>query len=397
MKQAEANAEKDLANAEKAFADATKASTAADRVLQDEQRKTDDTAKDLNAYNRCKVAVEITKDKMDRSEARAAKLEGDLEKESATQRRRVAQALTKVTAALQAYADADAAVHAATAAIAPAMALREFAHDGLKTADEALKEKEEAAHELQRIANEAMQAFDRLKNETRELKETAEAAAPSDDAELTKKLDELPDTVAEVEAVLEGERKEARAIHEDAGLAPKIAELTRRKATLEQKVGGMDAETEQHARDIDRLKAPWERTLRDALAELRDKFSDYMGALGARGTVQLVEAPTFAKWGLAIMVAFRDASDLQQLAAHVQSGGERSVSTIMFLMALQAHLPSPFRVVDEINQGAEAARGNHDFDDAFDTSRGRRLRGTSASQPRRRREPSPHFPCAQRA
>jgi hypothetical protein len=53
------------------------------------------------------------------------------------------------------------------------------------------------------------------------------------------------------------------------------------------------------------------------------------------------------------MVAFRDDSELQQLQAHVQSGGERSVSTIMFLMALQAHMPSPFRVVDEINQGMD--------------------------------------------
>ena len=62
---------------------------------------------------------------------------------------------------------------------------------------------------------------------------------------------------------------------------------------------------------------------------------------------------TFDKWGLAIKVAFRDSSDLQKLQAHVQSGGERSVSTIMFLMALQAHMPSPFRVVDEINQGMD--------------------------------------------
>ena len=69
--------------------------------------------------------------------------------------------------------------------------------------------------------------------------------------------------------------------------------------------------------------------------------------------MELVEQPTFARWGLAIKVAFRDACDLRQLDARVQSGGERSVSTIMFLMALQAHLPSPFRVVDEINQGMD--------------------------------------------
>ncbi|CAN0149681.1 unnamed protein product, partial [Phaeothamnion confervicola] len=38
----------------------------------------------------------------------------------------------------------------------------------------------------------------------------------------------------------------------------------------------------------------------------------------------------------------------------VHSGGERSVSTILFLMALQdINKTSPFRVVDEINQGMD--------------------------------------------
>jgi len=36
-----------------------------------------------------------------------------------------------------------------------------------------------------------------------------------------------------------------------------------------------------------------------------------------------------------------------------RSGGERSVSTIMFLMALQEMMVSPFRCVDEINQGLD--------------------------------------------
>jgi chromosome segregation ATPase len=36
-----------------------------------------------------------------------------------------------------------------------------------------------------------------------------------------------------------------------------------------------------------------------------------------------------------------------------QSGGERAVSTIFYLMALQALARAPFRVVDEINQGMD--------------------------------------------
>ena len=38
-----------------------------------------------------------------------------------------------------------------------------------------------------------------------------------------------------------------------------------------------------------------------------------------------------------------------------QSGGERSVSTMMYLVALTGVTITPFRVVDEINQGMVSA------------------------------------------
>ena len=41
------------------------------------------------------------------------------------------------------------------------------------------------------------------------------------------------------------------------------------------------------------------------------------------------------------------------LDSHRQSGGERAVSTIFYLMALQSLARAPFRVVDEINQGMD--------------------------------------------
>lgn len=49
-------------------------------------------------------------------------------------------------------------------------------------------------------------------------------------------------------------------------------------------------------------------------------------------------------------VKFREAEELQPLNAQRQSGGERSVSTILYLVALQGVAACPFRIVDEINQ-----------------------------------------------
>jgi hypothetical protein len=62
---------------------------------------------------------------------------------------------------------------------------------------------------------------------------------------------------------------------------------------------------------------------------------------------------SFKDWGVEIRVSFREGQKLQVLSARVQSGGERSVSTIMYLMALQDMMVSPFRCVDEINQGLD--------------------------------------------
>ncbi|XP_073960736.1 structural maintenance of chromosomes protein 5-like [Choristoneura fumiferana] len=42
-----------------------------------------------------------------------------------------------------------------------------------------------------------------------------------------------------------------------------------------------------------------------------------------------------------------------QLTRHAQSGGERALSTAMYLMALQRLTMVPFRCVDEINQGMD--------------------------------------------
>ena len=42
------------------------------------------------------------------------------------------------------------------------------------------------------------------------------------------------------------------------------------------------------------------------------------------------------------------------MTAHHQSGGERSVATALYMLALQELTTVPFRCVDEINQGMDA-------------------------------------------
>lgn len=65
------------------------------------------------------------------------------------------------------------------------------------------------------------------------------------------------------------------------------------------------------------------------------------------------EGTDFESWSIQISVKFRENETLSVLNSQRQSGGERAVSTIFYLMALQSVSRAPFRVVDEINQGMD--------------------------------------------
>ncbi|KAG9354044.1 hypothetical protein JZ751_012168 [Albula glossodonta] len=70
----------------------------------------------------------------------------------------------------------------------------------------------------------------------------------------------------------------------------------------------------------------------------------------------------YDKYGIRIRVKFRSSTQLHELTPHHQSGGERSVSTMLYLMALQELNRCPFRVVDEINQGMDPINERRVFD-----------------------------------
>ncbi len=75
--------------------------------------------------------------------------------------------------------------------------------------------------------------------------------------------------------------------------------------------------------------------------------------LGCVGEVKVHKEPDFEKWGVEILVKFRDQDELMPLSEHRQSGGEKAVTIISYLMSLQSFSKAPFRVVDEINQGMD--------------------------------------------
>lgn len=159
--------------------------------------------------------------------------------------------------------------------------------------------------------------------------------------------------LAEVER--DSAQEEAGQIADNPEAIAQYHRVSKEVAALGKRVGELQQACESGQSDLERLAAPWAASLRNLTAKLTERFKEYMTQMGCEGQVTLEEAADdYAAWRLQIWVKFRKEATLQQLSAKVHSGGERSVSTILFLMGLQDVLgASPFRAVDEINQGMD--------------------------------------------
>lgn len=104
---------------------------------------------------------------------------------------------------------------------------------------------------------------------------------------------------------------------------------------------------------ITKVRDKWEPELDKLIAEISEAFSYNFEQIGCAGEVGVHKDEDFEQWSIQIKVKFRENETLQILDQHRQSGGERSVSTIFYLMSLQSLARAPFRVVDEINQGMD--------------------------------------------
>ncbi|KAL2263142.1 hypothetical protein VTK26DRAFT_8040 [Humicola hyalothermophila] len=104
---------------------------------------------------------------------------------------------------------------------------------------------------------------------------------------------------------------------------------------------------------IQNIKSQWEPRLDQLVSQINDAFSYNFEQINCAGEVGVHKDEDFDKWAIEIKVRFRENETLQRLDQHRQSGGERAVSTIFYLMALQSMAQAPFRVVDEINQGMD--------------------------------------------
>ncbi|RKP11061.1 hypothetical protein THASP1DRAFT_27160 [Thamnocephalis sphaerospora] len=215
--------------------------------------------------------------------------------------------------------------------------------------EEALRATEKAYHEANNRYNE------KKAEAKRRLDELTKATADLDDEtrEIAKQIFNTK-TLAEIEDDLVSKTAQADLTH--AANPRIIKEYEERKETIEQLYSKLKEKEDrlQQLRDgMSQARSEWEPKICALVNEVSASFSAAFKAIKCSGEVRLHRHDDYDQWGIEIMVKFRDNEEMQALNGQRQSGGERSVSTILYLMALQQRAKSPFRVVDEINQGMD--------------------------------------------
>ena len=136
------------------------------------------------------------------------------------------------------------------------------------------------------------------------------------------------------------------AIDEYDDVAEDLAELEDKKGTLVEEADGI--------RDrIDTYEAKKKATFMDAYESINAEFEDIFERLSnGTGTMHLEDAEDPFEGGLTMKAQPKD-KPIQRLNA--MSGGEKSLTALAFIFAIQRHNPAPFYALDEVDAFLDAA------------------------------------------
>ncbi|GMH32530.1 hypothetical protein BSKO_00364 [Bryopsis sp. KO-2023] len=187
------------------------------------------------------------------------------------------------------------------------------------------------------------------------------------DANLRKKFEEYPDGADDLEEL--SHQKECEAAGINCNNTQALQDYQKRKKEVEMLTKQMEKEqsmVDQIADRIAVIKSDWLPRLTATVEKVNKTFMRNFKLIGSVGEVELAgeekHGDDYRSYALEIRVKFRNTESLKALDSSTQSGGERSVSTMLYLISLQSVTRTPFRVVDEINQGMDAVNERKIFD-----------------------------------
>lgn len=169
----------------------------------------------------------------------------------------------------------------------------------------------------------------------------------------TKYTDENTFTSIFINGVIDRLSSELSMMNNDVSAIHILKETKERIDGLKRTIPPLSTKVADIYRCINETQEVFEPKLQWIVEKISQKFSALFCNVGSAGEVRLLKTSSFSEWTIEIKVKFRDDAELQQLNPHIQSGGERAVSTVLYMIALQEFTTAPFRVVDEINQGMD--------------------------------------------
>jgi chromosome segregation ATPase len=217
----------------------------------------------------------------------------------------------------------------------------------------------ELREEERRVKEEGIKIQNTIKELKKKLKKLSkEELEEINELTSDKTLNEIKADLNEIEARIETANTHGKDIDT---IIQNFKRLEEDITTIEARIENQTKEVESLTRRIYTIRSDWEPKLERLVSHVSREFSLAFEAIGCSGKVVLKKDDdnaggnnnNFTNWAIQIMVSFRAGVEMQPLTGQRQSGGERAVSTILYLMALQELANSPFRVVDEINQGMD--------------------------------------------
>src|SRR5699024_6762749 len=145
-------------------------------------------------------------------------------------------------------------------------------------------------------------------------------------------LADLPNTLTEIEAEIEFIMARLSALQPDGKVKENKMAKEAQLDALEQSIAALHAKKDAIAARHQQNKEAAVTEIEAYLEPISNAFSEMFGRFGFEGKLNLNTEGE--KWALQIMVRFRDGEPLAPLSPHRQSGGERSLTTVLFLLAL---------------------------------------------------------------